>query len=312
MNSQKAAGTVSIFKTRKWKRSLPLLILFIPVIIYYVVFKFLPMFGVVMAFQDYNIRKGFLGSPFAGLKYFEMIFSTPATLQVIKNTLFLGLTRFVIGIPFPINPNYDKEQALLTQKSLLEQKRNRLNGIIELITDVMKGVNTMSFGAFSNEEVQKMVNHTLECMSKESLDKLVEEYGSIEKCKEHLASGFANEQAIVDLLKWYGSKEKAMEAVMQSTGNAEEIVQGQDKNAKIYELFMEAKKVGNMDMAHSAVEMLAENYKTMFMLDNARNILIDLAKEYSSNEKLAEITDKQYGVGCAEYVANAIKVYYGI
>lgn len=210
------------------------------------------------------------------------------------------------------NPNYDKEQALLTQKSLLEQKRNRLNGIIELITDVMKGVNTMSFGAFSNEEVQKMVNHTLECMSKESLDKLVEEYGSIEKCKEHLASGFTNEQAIVDLLKWYGSKEKAMEAVMQSTGNAEEIVQGQDKNAKIYELFMEAKKVGNMDMAHSAVEMLAENYKTMFMLDNARNILIDLAKEYSSNEKLAEITDKQYGVGCAEYVANAIKVYYGI
>ena len=210
------------------------------------------------------------------------------------------------------NPNYDKEQALLTQKSLLEQKRNRLNGIIELITDVMKGVNTMSFGAFSNEEVQKMVNHTLECMSKESLDKLVEEYGSIEKCKEHLASGFANEQAIVDLLKWYGSKEKAMEAVTQSTGNAEEIVQGQDKNAKIYELFMEAKKVGNMDMAHSAVEMLAENYKTMFMLDNARNILIDLAKEYSSNEKLAEITDKQYGVGCAEYVANAIKVYYGI
>lgn len=210
------------------------------------------------------------------------------------------------------NPNYDKEQALLTQKSLLEQKRNRLNGIIELITDVMKGVNTMSFGAFSNEEVQKMVNHTLECMSKESLDKLVEEYGSIEKCKEHLTSGFANEQAIVDLLKWYGSKEKAMEAVMQSTGNAEEIVQGQDKNAKIYELFMEAKKVGNMDMEHSAVEMLAENYKTMFMLDNARNILIDLAKEYSSNEKLAEITDKQYGVGCAEYVANAIKVYYGI
>lgn len=45
------------------------------------------------------------------------------------------------------NPNYDKERALLAQKSLLEQKRNRLNGIIELITDVMKGVNTMSFGA---------------------------------------------------------------------------------------------------------------------------------------------------------------------
>ena len=41
------------------------------------------------------------------------------------------------------DPNYDKEQALLAQKSLLEQKRNRLNGIIGLIADVMKGVNTM-------------------------------------------------------------------------------------------------------------------------------------------------------------------------
>ena len=72
------------------------------------------------------------------------------------------------------NPNYDKEQILLIQKKFLERKRNRLNGIIELITDVMKGVNTMSFGAFNNEEVHKMVNHTLKCMSKESLDEQVQ------------------------------------------------------------------------------------------------------------------------------------------
>lgn len=210
------------------------------------------------------------------------------------------------------NPNYDKERALLAQKSLLEQKRNRLNGIIELITDVMKGVNTMSFGVFNNEEAQKMVNHTLSCMSKESLDEQVQKYGSMEKYKEYLISGFANERATADLLKWYGSKEKVMEAVMQSTGSVEEIKQGQDENAKIYKQFMAAKEAGNMDMAHSAVEMLAENNKTMFMLDNARNILIDLAKEYSSNEKLAEVTDKQYGAGCADYIANAIKIYYGL
>lgn len=210
------------------------------------------------------------------------------------------------------NPNYDKERALLAQKSLLEQKRNRLNGIIELITDVMKGVNTMSFGVFNNEEAQKMVNHTLSCMSKEILDEQVQKYGSMEKYKEYLISGFANERATADLLKWYGSKEKVMEAVIQSTGSVEEIKQGQDENAKIYKQFMAAKEAGNMDMAHSAVEMLAENYKTMFMLDNARNILIDLAKEYSSNEKLAEVTDKQYGAGCSDYIANAIKIYYGL
>ena len=209
------------------------------------------------------------------------------------------------------NPNYDKEQALLTQKSLLEQKRNRLNGIIELITDVMKGVNTMSFEAFSNEEVQKMVNHTLECMSKESLAEQAQKYGSMEKYKEHLVAGFANEQAVADLLKWYGSREKAMEAVMQSTGSGEEIKQEQDENAGIYKQFIAAKEAGNMDMAHSAVEMLAENYKMMYALDNARNILLDLAKEYLQGEKLAEATDSRFGKDCAEYVAHAIQHYYG-
>ncbi len=210
------------------------------------------------------------------------------------------------------NPDYDKEQVLLTQKSLLEQKRNRLNGIIELIKDIMKGVNTMSFGAFSKEEVQKMVDHTLECISKENLDEQIKKYGSMEKYREYLIDGFADEQAAADLLKWYGSKEKAMEAVMQSSGNTEEIKQEQEENAKIYKQFMTAKETDNMDMAHSAVEMLAENYKTMFVLDNARNILLDLAREYLQSGKLAEATDSQYGKGCSEYVAHAIQHYYGV
>ena len=209
-------------------------------------------------------------------------------------------------------PNYDKEQVLLTQKILLEQKRNRLNGIIELITDVMKGVNTMSFEAFSKEEVQTIVNHTLECMSKENLDEQVQKFGSLEKYKEFLSSGFSNEQAIADLMKWYRSKEKAMEAIMQSTGDAKEVRQEQDENAKIYKQFMAAKESDNEDMERSAVEQLAENYKRMFALDNARNILLDLSKEYLRNSKLAEVTDSQFGVGCSEYVANAIKRYYGV
>lgn len=209
------------------------------------------------------------------------------------------------------HPNYDKEQALSAQKSLLERKRNRLNGIIELITDVMKGVNTMRFGAFSSEEVQIMVDHTLECMSKEHLDEQVRQYGSMEQYKSHLVSGFSNEQATADLLKWYGNKEKIVEAVLQATGNPKDIEQEQDENAKIYRQFMTAKEADDMDLAQYAVEMLAKNYKTMFALDNARNILLDLAKEYLQNGKLTEATDNQFGKGCAEYVAHAILQYYG-
>lgn len=210
------------------------------------------------------------------------------------------------------DPDHDKEQVLLTQKVLLEQKRNRLNGIIELITDVMKGANTMSFEAFTNEDIQKIVNHTLECMSKESIEELVKQYGSMEKCREHLSAGFKNEQAVADILKWYGSKEKAMDAILQATGDAEEIKQEQDENAGIYKQFMAAKEAADAAMARVAVKMLAENYKKMFALDNARNILLDLAKEYLQNAKLAEITDRQFGTGCSEYVANEILKYYGV
>lgn len=197
------------------------------------------------------------------------------------------------------NPDYDREQALSAQKTLLEHKRNRLNGIIELIADVTKGVNTMSFEAFNNEDVQKIIDHTLSCMSKESIDMQVEEYGSMEKFREHLSSGFANEQVVADLLKWYGSMEKAMEAVMQATGDPGEIKEEQEENEKIYRRFMAAKENGDKELEHSAVEMLAENYKKMFALDNARNILLDLAKEYLQNGKLAEVTDSQFEIGRA-------------
>ncbi len=52
----------------------------------------------------------------------------------------------------------------------------------------------------------------------------------------------------------------------------------------------------------------------MFCLDNARNILLDLVNEYLDLEfpKLAEVTDNQFGNGCSEYVAHAIKKYYGV
>lgn len=211
------------------------------------------------------------------------------------------------------SPTYDKKQALLTQKALLEYKRNRLDSIIELINDVMEGVNTMSFEAFCKDDIEKIVEHTLNHMSEETLNKQINEYGSREKYRQYLISNFReNEQGMADIIKWYGGKEKALEAVLQSTGNKEELEQRQEENTKIYQQFMLAKKTNNANLAKEAVEKLAENYKAMFQLDNARNILLDLAKEYLQFDKLAEATDSQYGTGSAEYIAKTIQWYYGV
>ena len=149
-------------------------------------------------------------------------------------------------------------------------------------------------------------------MSKETLNQQIQQYGSIEKYQEHLASGFSNEQALADIFKWYGGKEKAMDAIMQSTGTAAKLKPEQDENAEIYKQFMAAKETDNEHAAAKAVERLAENYKKMFRLDNARNILLDLANEYLNFPNLAEATDRQFGNGCSEYVAYAIRTYYGV
>lgn len=233
----------------------------------------------------------------------------------------LQLILFFKELDFPLkdickilnDPDYDREQLLMTQKLMLEKKRNRLNSIIELITDVMGGVNTMSFEAFSNEDIQKMVDHSLECMSEEAIEEQIKKYGSIENYREKLVKGFAgNEESMMQVIKWYGGKEKAVEAVLQSTGSMDELKQEQDETAKIYEQFKNARENNNTALAQDAVTKLAECYKKMFKLDNARNILLDLAKEYLQNEKLAEITDMQYGPGNAEYIARAINDYYGV
>lgn len=210
------------------------------------------------------------------------------------------------------NPAYDRARMLAAQKDLLEQKRNRLNGIIELITDVMKGVNTMSFEAFDEEDINKMLDHMLEVMPKETLDQQIEKYGSIEKYREFLSAGYQNEKAVSDVIRWYGGKEKAVQAVLSSTGNLEDIKPQQDEHEIIYRQFVTAKQTADTGLANDAVMKLAENYKNMFHLDNARNILLDLAKEYLEVRKLAEITDKQYGIGMAEYIAGCIQQYYGV
>lgn len=207
-------------------------------------------------------------------------------------------------------PDYNKQQVLATQKHLLECKRNRLNGIIELISDVMKGVNTMSFGAFNKKEVEQIVNHTLHHMNPEALAEQIEQFGGEEAYKEYLSKGFENEKAVAELIKWYGSKEKALQAVLGTSTAPEPTVSAADTEL-IYRQFAQAKESNSAVLATDAVKKLADNYKVMFHLDNARNILLDLAKEYAKEEGLATATDTQYGEGVSAFIANTIQHYYG-
>lgn len=210
------------------------------------------------------------------------------------------------------NPNYDKGQALLTQKSLLEHKRNRLNGIIELIADVMKGVNTMSFEAFNDEDVTKIIDHSLEALGEDSIEALVKKYGSIEAFRVAISKGLRDEKTSAHLIKLYGSKEKAVESSLQAPLSAEATKELREEYDKIYRQFARAKEADNEGLATETVEQLADNCKRMFRLDNARYLLLRMANDYLHNSKLAEATNGVYGNDVAEYVGRTIQQYYGM
>lgn len=74
----------------------------IPALLLIFVFSYLPMYGVMMAFQDYNIFKGVFDSPWAGFKHFEMFFNAPEFYKVMRNTMVISLLKLVVGFPAPI------------------------------------------------------------------------------------------------------------------------------------------------------------------------------------------------------------------
>lgn len=87
---------------RRFKQNIPLLIMFIPVIAYFIIFKYIPILGNVIAFKNYNLMDGIWGSPWVGLKYFKLLFTQPQTLTIIRNTITLSLLSILVSFPFPI------------------------------------------------------------------------------------------------------------------------------------------------------------------------------------------------------------------
>lgn len=80
-----------------------LYLLMLPGILYYIIFKYAPMYGILIAFQDFSIGRGILGSEFVGIKHFiEFFYVTPDAWKLIRNTVMLNLYDLIFHFPAPI------------------------------------------------------------------------------------------------------------------------------------------------------------------------------------------------------------------
>lgn len=86
---------------RLWKYKL-LYLLLMPAFIWVFLFDYLPLYGISIAFMDYNVIQGFSGSEWAGLKYFRMLFESEMFRNAFKNTLLISLYKMISGFLCPI------------------------------------------------------------------------------------------------------------------------------------------------------------------------------------------------------------------
>ncbi|WP_199620913.1 ABC transporter permease [Paenibacillus alkalitolerans] len=84
-----------------WKHR-ELFVLFLIAFAFFVVFKYGPLYGVIIAFKDFRIMDGIWGSPWVGLKHFYELFRTPDFYRILSNTLLLNLYLIVFAFPSPI------------------------------------------------------------------------------------------------------------------------------------------------------------------------------------------------------------------
>lgn len=112
MNSRGLAGSPVVIPTEKRKglwatvwRERYLWLMVLPGVLYFIIYKYVPMFGIVIAFQDYNPIQGiqgFIHSPWVGLKHFSELIHNDAIPRVLWNTIVISFYQIVLAFSFPI------------------------------------------------------------------------------------------------------------------------------------------------------------------------------------------------------------------
>lgn len=84
---------------RDVRRDYLLYFMLIPGLLYFILFKYVPMYGITIAFRDYNIFKGFSDAPWIGLEVFKDLFSKSAFMRALKNNIIISVLKLVLGFP---------------------------------------------------------------------------------------------------------------------------------------------------------------------------------------------------------------------
>lgn len=96
--SNKSGRSLGLRIKKDLRTNMPFYILMLPAVICFLLFNYLPMLGIVMAFKNFNYRKGIFGSDWCGLKNFEVFFRNPDAWLITRNTVLYNLVFIFLGL----------------------------------------------------------------------------------------------------------------------------------------------------------------------------------------------------------------------
>ncbi|MBP3039988.1 sugar ABC transporter permease [Bacillaceae bacterium Marseille-Q3522] len=89
-------------RLRRIRKNWDLYLLILPVLLYFIIFKYVPMYGIQIAFKDFIAVEGIFGSPWVGFEHFQRFFDSFYFERLLSNTLLIGLYELAVGFPIPI------------------------------------------------------------------------------------------------------------------------------------------------------------------------------------------------------------------
>lgn len=222
------------------------------------------------------------------------------------------------------SPYFDKMEALKNQKKLLMLKQKRLKGLIGLINKTLKGERTMNFKEFDMSEYYNV----LEEYKTEHEDKVIQNYGSVEKYNEFIEKCKAKEDEIAkSAIKQYGSIEKYAKAVKNNLNNSATLTLAdqidkfkkdclEDKHPKLKELFKKLTADLSKDNSSKEIQDIAEEIVNTakkdygaFKGDRGEDYWYYTVNIYSVYPEWIESIDKKYGSGASKFIGEALKFY---
>lgn len=87
---------------KDWKKNWQIYLMFLPLAVYFIIFNYIPMVGILVAFEDYSVTKGFFGSPWVGWANFEELFLGDAFLVAFRNTACMAVLNLLLGFLPPL------------------------------------------------------------------------------------------------------------------------------------------------------------------------------------------------------------------